>query len=58
MLNVISIHTQLNEEYPILREHTYLGCINIKFFYTILCSEIKHVLSLRDILAIIFHNSL
>jgi hypothetical protein len=58
MLNLISIHRQLDEEYPILREQTYLGCINIKFFYTVLCTEFKHVLSLRDILAIIFHSSL
>jgi hypothetical protein len=43
----VMFHPQLNEEYPMLREHTYLGCINIKFFYTVLCTEIKHVLSLK-----------
>jgi hypothetical protein len=42
MLNVISIHLQLNDQYPILRVHTYLGCINTKYFYTVLCIKMNH----------------
>jgi hypothetical protein len=54
MLNLISIHPQLNGQYPILRVHTYLGCINTKYFYTVLCMKMNHMLTLRGILAIIY----
>jgi hypothetical protein len=58
MSNLISIHPQLYEQYPILRILTYIGCINSKYFYTVLFIKIKHMLTLRGILEIIFYNSL
>jgi hypothetical protein len=58
MSKLISFHTQLNEQYPIFRVHAYLGCINTKYFYTVLCIKMKHMLTLRGILAIIFYKSL
>jgi hypothetical protein len=53
MLTLISIHPQSNDQYPILRVDTYLGRINTKYFYTVLCIEMKHMLTLTRILAII-----
>jgi hypothetical protein len=49
-LNLISIHPQLYEQKPILRVHTYLGCINTKCFYTVLCIKMNHMLTLKGIL--------
>jgi hypothetical protein len=54
MLNLISIHPQLNAQYPVLRVHTNLGCINTSKFYTVLCIKMKPIFRLRGILKIIF----
>jgi hypothetical protein len=50
MLNLISIRPQLNDQYPILRVHAYLGCNNTKYFYTVICIKMNHILTLRGIL--------
>jgi hypothetical protein len=56
MFSLIPIHPQLNGQYPILRVNTYLGCINTKYFYTVLYIKMNHMLTLRGILAIIFYK--
>jgi hypothetical protein len=58
MLNQISIHPQLYDQYPTLRVYTYLGCINTKYFYTLSSIKLNHMLAIRVILAIMFHKSL
>jgi hypothetical protein len=55
-LKLISIHLQLNDQYPILRVHTYFGCINTKYFYTVWCIKMDHMLTIRGILVIIFYK--
>jgi hypothetical protein len=49
--------TTLTNNIPSLEYIRYLGCINTKF-YTVLCIKIKHMLTLRGILAIILYNIL
>jgi hypothetical protein len=58
MLNLISIHPQLNDQYPILKSTYISGCINTKYVYAVLCIKMNHMLTLRGILAIIFYKSL
>jgi hypothetical protein len=48
MLNLISIRQKLNDQYP----------INTKYFYTVLCIKMNHMLTLTGILAIIFYKSM
>jgi hypothetical protein len=58
MLNQISIHPQLNDQYPILSVPTYIGCINTKYVYTVPCIKMNHMLTMTGILVIMFYKSL
>jgi hypothetical protein len=57
MLNFTSFQAQLHEKFPTLTVHTYPGYINNDCLCNVLCITMKHTLTFRCTVEIIYHNS-